>query len=39
MMFPVKEVCGGKGLVDKSPSLSYMGLWASLRGICRAAGV
>jgi hypothetical protein len=46
-MFPAEEICGGKGLIDKFPSSSlYLaflviihGLWASLRGICRAVGV
>jgi hypothetical protein len=46
-MFPVEEVCGGKGLIDKYPSSSlYLAFLviihealASLRSICRAARV
>jgi hypothetical protein len=33
MVLPIKEVCGGEGLVNE-----YIWPWSSLRGICRAMG-
>jgi hypothetical protein len=46
MVLPIKEICGGEGLVDKcSPSSLYLAMmviiylaWTSLRGICRVVG-
>jgi hypothetical protein len=43
-MFPVEEVCGGKGLIDKYPSSSLYLIFLvithdSLRGIFRAVEV
>jgi hypothetical protein len=33
VMFPVEEVCGGKGLVDKGPSFSlYLALLVRIHG-------
>jgi hypothetical protein len=45
-MFPVEEVCGDKGLIDKYLSSLYLTILVIIhgalgfpQGICRAAGV
>jgi hypothetical protein len=32
MMFPVQEICGGKGIVDKSPPSLYLAFLVKIHG-------